>query len=226
MRAPNIADARELSLLPSVTTILKVLDRPNLNDWKATQACMAVLTTPRQPKEELDAFVKRVLQVEMVQNEESKAAADKGTAIHEALQLHLEGKQYPAEWVQYVSAVIPRLSPLGRLAWTEKVIVGDGYAGRSDAGFESDQYITLVDFKTTGTLPKKEAYKEHQLQVASYAKGLGNVADKHIVTCLLYISTKEPGKTEIFFQENWLDTYERGFMPVLNVWRYLNGVVA
>ena len=39
MRKPTIADARKLKLLPSVTSILKVIDKPALTTWKIEQAC-------------------------------------------------------------------------------------------------------------------------------------------------------------------------------------------
>ena len=81
MRKTTLADARKLGLVPSVTTILKVLAAPALESWKIEQACLALLTSPRQADERDDAFVKRILQTDRVQDQEAAAAAERGTEI-------------------------------------------------------------------------------------------------------------------------------------------------
>lgn len=221
MKKPTIVDAREGGWYPSVTTVLKAADRPALNAWLTEQAVIACLTTERRNDEGLDSFIKRVLQDDRIQDQEASAAADKGTAIHDAIEKAIKGEGVEDPWRPYVHAVMPVIEFAGKIVWTEKVLVGDGYAGRSDILLENDQNIILGDFKTTGKLPEKEAWPEHRMQVAAYAKTLGNTADKHIITMLIYISTKT---TEVrpFFQENWLDTYERGFKPLFQFWQWAN----
>lgn len=217
----TLAEARELDLLPSVTTILKVLNKPQLNEWITEQAVLAVLSTPRLKDEPLDAFVHRVLNVERVQDQERDVAADKGTAIHDAIECCLNNKPFDIAWKPYVEAVLPVLQTLGRVVWTEKVMVGDGYAGRADCGLESDLHIVILDFKSARKLPR-ESYLEHKLQNAAYAKAHGNSADKHIITGNLYISTVIPGLVELCLQDQWEETYERGFKPLLQYWQFAN----
>ena len=221
-KKPNLTDARELGLLPSVTTILKVLDKPALNAWKQEQSCTAGTTSPRREGEKLDEFVHRVLHVEREQEEEARAAADKGTEIHKAVELALQGKEFHPAWRPYVEGVLPVVANLGKIIWTEKVLVGDGYAGRTDIGLENDHDIVIGDFKTTKTMPKKEPWIEAKLQTAAYAKAVGNVANKHIVTAVIYISTVLPGEVTLLMSENWQDTYERGFKPLLQYWMFAN----
>src|ERR1017187_7985575 len=63
MTKTTLRHAKKMNLLPSVTTILRVLDKPALTAWKIEQAVLAVMTTPRLPAEADDDFIKRVLAV-------------------------------------------------------------------------------------------------------------------------------------------------------------------
>jgi hypothetical protein len=47
VKEPTLRDAKELGLLPSVTTILSVLAKPGLERWKLEQAIHSALTLPR-----------------------------------------------------------------------------------------------------------------------------------------------------------------------------------
>ena len=46
-RPTTLADARKLDLLPSVTTILRTLDKPPLNRWKTCRRCRPSLLPRR-----------------------------------------------------------------------------------------------------------------------------------------------------------------------------------
>ena len=61
-RNTTLRDARELNLVPSVTTILNVAAKPALTAWLQEQAILAALTLPRQPEEAESAWLKRVVQ--------------------------------------------------------------------------------------------------------------------------------------------------------------------
>src|SRR5262252_4840711 len=78
-RATTLRDARKLGLLPSVTNVLGVINRPELVEWKMTQAVLAALTLPRQPGEGEDAFARRV--VDDAQSR-VRTAAEFGSAFH------------------------------------------------------------------------------------------------------------------------------------------------
>jgi hypothetical protein len=226
MKKTTIKEARALGLLPSVTTILRVLDKPGLNQWMTEQAVLAVLTTPRKPGEQDDAFIQRVLHEEKVQDQEASTAAERGSGIHDAISAVLSGKApqmlIHKEWEPYVRAALSCLETLGKVVWIEKVVVGDGYAGRADILMENDQNLILLDWKSAKTLPKTDSWDEHKLQTASYAATLGNTGDKPILTANLYLSTTVPGQTAFFVQDDWRRTYEEGFVPLLKVWRFLN----
>lgn len=82
MRDTTLRDARQLGLVPSVTTILQEANKPALINWMIDQALMAALTLPRNEGESLDDFIGRA-------KEDSKQqainAAARGTEIHNAL---------------------------------------------------------------------------------------------------------------------------------------------
>lgn len=64
-RPTTLRDARKLGLLPSVTNILGVINKPELVEWKMTQAVLAALTLPRLEGEGEDAFARRVVDDEI-----------------------------------------------------------------------------------------------------------------------------------------------------------------
>ena len=86
MRATTIADARKLGLYPSVTTVLGVLDKPQLTDWKLSQVSNWCHGNPPQDAEGVDAYARRATEGAFAQVTE---AADLGTAIHEIGRAHV-----------------------------------------------------------------------------------------------------------------------------------------
>lgn len=221
MRKANITDARKAGALPSVTTIMQSLAKPALEAWKIEQACLAVLTAPRADNEDLDAFVKRVLSTEKQQDAEAAAARDLGTLIHEAIELALQNQPYSPELGVYVQPALDAIHAHGRVVKSEFIVIGDGYGGRCDLELDPTR---LVDFKTCKTLPKKESWPEHQLQLAAYAATIPMPAA--IETSNLYISTSEPGKIAWFDNPFWRETFECGFRPLLKVWQWQHGLSA
>jgi hypothetical protein len=219
-KVPTLADARKLNLLPSVTTILKVLDKPALNDWRVEQGVLAVLTTPRLPGESDDVFVHRVLHVEEVQNQESRTARDRGTEIHAALEDYFSGRDVSPDLKPWIEPAAKAVLNYGERVTSEKLLVGDGYAGKTDLVQEGQSVWWIWDFKTTKSLPTKGAWLEHRLQLAAYAAALSKSMPGAIIrTANLYLSTIERGGFVICEHEpDWTTTYLGGFVPLVNYW--------
>lgn len=216
----TLAHAKRLGLYPSVTTILKALAKPALTEWLCRNAATAALTTPRIDGEALDAFLERILRKDAT--DESEKAKDLGTRIHAVIEEWLNG--FPVTdfaLTPHVDAVMSVIKPLGRVVWTERILIGDGYAGKADALFESEEAITLTDFKTAGKVPDK-VYPEHKLQLSAYVQTLGNTGNKRIRTAICYISTKEPGLVKLIYHDAWQETYEMGFKPLFGTWKWMN----
>ena len=231
MRPTTLADARKLDLLPSVTTILRVLHKQGLVDWLVEQSCLAVLTAPRKEGETLDAFVERVLHTERQQDQESQKARDLGTEIHDAMEKAMSGQESPAHLVPWIGPACQAVLKYGRYVTAEKVLVGDGYAGKTDLIQESDTHWFIWDYKTTKKLPNPEkggAWSEHRMQLAAYAAAFWKmVADKEggnkpIKTANCYISTVEQGRFVICETPDWQQVFNAGFWPCVELWQFLN----
>lgn len=230
-RSPTIADARKFGLLPSVTTILKVINKPELINWIVEQAVLAVLTSPRRNGETLDDFVHRVLHVEKVQEKERESAADRGRAIHDACEAYFTGQEVDSEIRPWIEPAVKEITNAGgNLVCAERNIVGEGYAGRLDLVWETPEVWQVWDFKHTKKLPEKGAWNEHVLQCSAYAAALermlasaGTPVAKPIRTANCYISSVEQGKFVCHYHDpDWPDSYRRGFYSFYKGWCYLN----
>lgn len=229
MRKTTLADARKLGLYPSVTTILKILHKEALVNWLCEQTALAVLTTPRLADEADDAFVYRVLHTERQQDQEAQVARDKGTDIHSAIEAHFTGNPVPPEMEQYVRPAINALIEFGGLPSSEVILIGSGYAGRTDLVQDCDDCWRIWDFKSAKNLPEKGAWSDHKLQLSAYAQAWveklvkGREMIKPIVTGNVYISTVKPGQFVICeHKEHWQETFEKGFRPLLWHWMWAN----
>lgn len=231
MRAPTLADAKKRKdLLPRVTTLLNLLDKPALNDWKIEQGVLAVMTSKQNPGEELDAFINRILNIEHVQDQEGAAARDRGTEIHAALQTYFIGEEVPADLKAWVMPAAQAIAARGKRVACEKILVGDGYAGRTDLIQESPDAWLIADFKSTKKLPEKSAWFEHVLQLAAYAAAYEKLLDgngiviantKLIRTYNVYISTVEQGAFKIWDNApDWQRAYNEAFKPLVSIWQY------
>lgn len=227
MRPTTLADARKLGLVPSVTTILRSLHKQALVDWLIEQSCLAVLTSPRNPGEELDAFVHRVLHVERVQDQEAEAAKDRGTVIHNAMEAAFSGQTPDAEIWPWIEKPFVDIGKRGKVIGTEVIVCGNGYGGKIDLVQETDHEVWIWDWKTSKKLPNPDkggAWQEHKLQLAAYAAAWGkSTGEKPIRTGNIYISTVTQGEFCVCeHQEDWRETYALGFKPLVAVWQWLN----
>lgn len=173
-RATNIADARKLDLVPSVTLILKEIAKPGLEAWKLQQLLLASMTIPRELGETEEAYVKRVIAHSRAQSERAR---ERGTILHGAIEQHIRGETVSPEWVQHCDAIRKTLDEGYGIdifkSQSEKTFASSlGYGGKVDAFNADDPWI--LDFKTKDTidLKKKLAYDEHVMQLAAYAHGL------------------------------------------------------
>jgi hypothetical protein len=210
-----------------VTTILKVLHKEALVNWMIEQACLAVLTSPRQPGEKDDAFAKRILQVEKVQDQEGAIARDRGTQIHDEIANYFAGTPMDGSVEKWILPAITKLEEYGSVIEVEKCIVGPGYAGRYDLLQDCPDAYRLWDIKSTKRLPdpKKGAWLEHRLQLGAYGKALPMHLEekgKPLICGNLYISTIEEGEFVVCEHQDWEGTYDYGFKPLVAYWQWVN----
>ena len=86
MRPTTLADARKLDLVPSVTTVLDIVYEYGLENWKKNQIVEAAweFQSDNIPK---DVWLSKVLNKA---DEISRTAANKGSAIHDAIEQYLK----------------------------------------------------------------------------------------------------------------------------------------
>jgi hypothetical protein len=172
-RNTTLRDARELNLVPSVTTILNVAAKPALTAWLQEQAILAALTLPRGEDEPESTWLKRVVQDS---KQQGKDAADRGTEIHEAIQGYYEGKKeskYPFHVASCINTIKTRY---GDVQWVaEKAFAHEiGFGGKCDLhSTEGDGIVVDIKTKDFTDVSKPLWYDEHMIQLAAYRVGLG-----------------------------------------------------
>lgn len=233
-RNTTLRDARALNLLPSVTNIIGILDKPQLTKWKMREVAKAAIAIPGpQGEEPVERFADRAIEAAMSQVAD---AADLGTKIHNAIENLMRGsaEEPSAEMQPYVKPVLDWMRKVGvKVTHSEIVLVNavHGFAGRVDALFtwgEPDApNMGILDYKTTKTKPdqKVEAYDEHTLQMAAYAAThYGAEYLNRVVAANIFISTTEPGRIEVVKhdKERLVEAYE-AFTQMCAIWRFRKG---
>ena len=228
MRATTIADARKLNLYPSVTTVLSVLAKPSLDDWKLTQVAERAYSNPPQDGEDTATYSRRIINGAF---EQVSDAADLGTRIHAGIETAFkEGISAVSEDVyHYVKLVKQDLEFAGiKIVQHELRLVNefDGYAGTTDAVMVLNGKQGILDFKSRKTKPgvKIEPWETEPMQIAAYCMARFNSIQYGACGANVYISTTEPGRVEIVtYDDITIDKAWGVFKSALHVWQYLKG---
>lgn len=215
-RPTTIADARKLGLLPSVTTIFDVINKPFLTEWKVREALKMAYANPPSPFIDQTNWVNKI----KAQSEEQVGgAAELGTAVHDCIETSLDtsgSDEIKARMFSFTDQVLELAAPAVEYVRLMKIVgmeceqvVTDslGFAGTIDIAGHVDGAPIIVDFKTKRTregedIEVPETYP-WQLAAYHYAKfGLNGDIHPQAKAINIYISTTEKGRMEVF-------TYER-----------------
>ena len=219
-RPTTLRDARKLSLVPSVTTVMNVAAKPALNAWMQRQVLLAALTLPKIDSETEDQYIDRIIQDS---KEQGKAAADAGTAIHESIQSCFEGGVYSEAHNPHVEACRTALvSKFGQQDWIcERAFAHEiGFGGKVDLHAEN----LVVDIKTKEFAPGDEVkpYDDHLIQLAAYRVGLGMPTAR---CANIFVSRNHPGAVSIHeWTEQDLNRGWRMFHLLLQFWYEKTGL--
>ena len=225
MRPTRISDARVLGLLPSVTTILKVAAKPQLDQWKERQVAKAALEYVRNPTEEItDELLDKIRENAFKQVSE---AADLGTNVHAALEAHFSDLPYDPAYDLYVKAVDQKFQDEGiHVIQREITLVNKeyGFAGKADLVFDSPKGLGIGDHKVRRSKPQyaMEPYDDQSTQCAAYCKThFGDVAGRCAFNC--YISSTEPGRVEVcWYDDAKLSREWEVFKAYCTIWQNRN----
>jgi len=218
-RATTVSDARKQKLLPSVTTVFDVLNKPFLVEWQIKEALKVAYSRPPIGKETEDEWISYTREKA---SEQVNAAADLGTNVHKAIEMALNTQEWAQELKSYV---LPTLDIVRSMAIKEQasesvtVNSGIGYAGCVDlSGWMQDKESmveiptvpVIVDFKTKKTKvgEKIDVNETYPWQLAAYHVSKFGKGQREVhplaKAALVFISSTEPGRVEI----KWFDRAE------------------
>jgi hypothetical protein len=228
MRPTTVTDARKLNLLPSVTNVLAVKDKPMLTTWKVDQAIFSALRLTRNPGESEDAFLSRIAEDA---EREGKEAAAFGTMIHEQVEaFNLTGAfsgtgevlDFVAPYEKFFRERIVEV-----LHVEQKVVnTAVGYAGRLDLhaiilDAARKERHAILDIKTQRLKGKANCnfYKEWEMQLAAYGDCTRDLGEPLPALVSLVIPSDTPSP----MQEKWWDNGEQAlsaFHACHQIWCY------
>jgi hypothetical protein len=215
-RPPTLADARKLNLVPSVTTVLKLLDKPALVTWAVGQAIEAAwrlpLTAEADPKEHL-----RVTREEA--NRYRDWAAEIGTKIHLGIETGQAVEPEVDEIVQAFGQWVAT-SPLVIHEAERRFVSPLGYAGTVDAFGTWHGQPAIVDYKTQDFDDVKDVtfWDEHVLQLSGYAIGTREPARARVS---LVISRTVPGLVGVHHWQKDVDRWDNAWLSLWQTWQHM-----
>ena len=137
--------------LPSVTTVVGAMKKQAIMEWR-----------------------NRVGEVEA--NRISKLATGRGNRVHDLAERYLKNEKI--EWVREMPdsvemfrTLIPHLHRINNIHYIEQTLWSEqiGLAGRVDLIAEWDGVLSVIDFKTSKKIKKKEDIQEYFAQCTAYA---------------------------------------------------------
>lgn len=219
-RNTTLRDARKLNLVPSVSGILDVIDKPQLTEWIKKQIAYTCHATPIYDGEDCVAYAERILKLYREEGV-ARRALDAGSDIHACIEKKLRGQPFDPAYAKHVAGAIATLD-----AWcgcdgisVEKSFSHPlGYGGKCDLhkpGFVADYKGKDFD---ENWFP--EVYKNHWMQLAAYRHGFGLPTAR---CAIIYVSRNFPGLTRLVevTQDDLAHGWEL-FKALLKVWQIDN----
>lgn len=172
-------DPRNGDLVPSVTNVIGILDKPALPRWSARVVAEQAwaLRGSLANLEEAEA-------IDLLKGSpwrSSTRSANRGTSIHDLLDRRTRGEdgfELQGEAAAYVAGVDAFLRDHDVVPWqTEVTMFGDGYAGTADFIGTLDGVPVLLDYKTG----KNGPYPEVALQITALRACALMIVDGEIV---------------------------------------------
>ena len=167
-RNTTLRDAKKEGFVPSVTTILGMIAKPSLENWKINQALNSALTLEKKDNESLEEFAYRCKQDS---KEIGRKAAERGTEIHANIEKGFLGLGTSSTY-EIIQSWLDENFPDEEWIAEDSFCANQGYGGKIDLYSKSGIF---VDFKTKDNLkgkdPAKLVYDEHGMQLSAYAQG-------------------------------------------------------
>lgn len=236
MRDTNVTDARKHGLYPSVTSIFKMMSKPNLENWKLARIGEAAHANRPVEGETADSYTQRIKEIG---NRITQDAAKLGVYGHDAIDKSFEGTPVPPELKAIIDPFFKWKNETGiEITAREKTLVNkdEGYAGTVDILFtwgkkgQRSQNQGVIDFKFKNTIDDKTGKakkifvpEDYGMQIAAY--GVANYGEQWLdnpnaMAANIFLSTTEPGRMEVHKWKDLRSHYE-GFLNLLRFWFYI-----
>ena len=213
-------------VVPSVTTILNVLNKSGLNNWIVDQHLEQAYSIRNRDETnnfwDIERYVSEVKRLTELELDKAPSAGSDFHKMMDDYSLNAADKTDPLFplFVSVMDAVIKKCDPDENKSFMcEKNFVSDlGYGGQIDLIYED----WVIDYKTKQTAakfkPGKMAYDDHRMQLAAYRKAVAPRAHcANVFVCL------EDG--QIDFHEHTEEELGRGwklFEHALAIWKLQN----
>ena len=185
-RNTTLRDAKSLGLVPSVTTIIGMIAKPFLENWKIDQALKSAISLEKDEDESDSEFFYRCKQ-------DSKKigieAAKSGTKIHAKIEEGFLGKSKNKTY-QVIQKFLDETFPNEEWFAEDSFCASQGYGGKIDLYSKSGIFI---DFKTKVNIkdkdPAKLVYDDHAMQLSAYAQGFNYDAPERVS---IFVDREDP----------------------------------
>jgi len=235
------------ALYPSVTSVLKTVNKPQLNRWLVDQTAKRLAQQLGDSKREKqwadlpewpEAWVaEQIVEAKRAPSVISGAAMSLGTDGHELIDklvlAEVAGILPPKEALPpYPEQLVPVMH--NYKAWREECGYtfqqGDimiwserfGYAGAADAvALDGAGKLIIIDFKTSLAV-----YEDYALQAAAYCQAYEEMYDVEVTgASIVRLGKDREGDVQELPVRDWRDTF-RAFHGVLAAWKWLDGQAA
>ena len=228
-RNTTLRDARKLGLLPSVTTITKIVDNPGLSRWKQDRLVQACIDNPISPGENPDSYRERIKQAAQRTMIDARVFGSKFHAAVETLaNTGYIKSEYEDIW-EWVAGYCQWVKDNDvRVLQAEVTCVNNrvGYAGQLDAVAKVRGVTTLIDYKSqsVGEGKKPNFYDSWGWQLAAYREA--NWPDRPIKikqVISLAVNSQRPGEIwEKVWTRSELNDAWKAFRYSAKVWQATN----
>tara|TARA_R100000482_G_scaffold20224_1_gene5851 strand:+ start:886 stop:1632 length:747 start_codon:yes stop_codon:yes gene_type:complete len=209
-RNTTLRDAKNMGLVPSVTTIIGLAAKPSLENWKITQALQASLSIDKNDPEYINKCKNAGREVGM-------KAAKQGTKIHAQIEKGFLGKGTSKPY-KVIKSWLDKNFPNEEWIAEASFCADEGYGGKIDLYSKSGIFI---DFKTKDNLegkdPSKLVYDEHGMQLSAYAQGC-NIEEPERVSIFV-----DRADTTLVLPHIWENEshykHKEMFNSLLNYWK-------
>lgn len=179
MRPANKTDARKLDAIPSVTTIMRVINKDGINIWEKQNLMLSALTLPdndwviRDGESHYDVARRIVVEAERLQD----SAPNLGSAIHALLAQYSKHRERTND-PELMAIMAPAYDwfdeNILEVIGCEERVIGDDYAGTYDLlAIVKGHGRVLVDWKSQKIKAKPVHYWDWCAQLSAYSKLLG-----------------------------------------------------